>query len=64
MSEQLYVVACRFAGLDTTEFLVINTSISFGRDWVTRECATRFTAEDAVAWVIRLRHLELRVEPA
>lgn len=61
MSEQLYVVACRFAGLDTTEFLVV---ISFGRNWDIREQATRFSAEDAVAWVIRLDHLELRVEPA
>lgn len=64
MSDQLYVVACRFYGLDATEFLVVNPTISLGRNWGSREQATRFTAENAVAWVIRLRHLELSVESA
>lgn len=64
MSEQLYMVACWFAALDATEFLVVNPTIILGRDWGIREQATRFTAEDAVAWVIKFRHLETRVEPA
>lgn len=64
MSEQLYVVACWFAALDATEFLVVIPTSSLGRDWGIREQATRLTAEDAVAWVIRLRHLKTRVEPA